>query len=272
MLRSIATRARCCSLLMLESVAMRPEAGGPPHPSRRALRDAPQRLCSLSSGLPLLFVPEHSVEDGEDLAADGDESNHFWLTDSEQALIEGTQYGIAAAGGKRGQEDRRARDGTTAGYHAPAFPLAGLACERRDASQACDLAAREAAQFGDICQEGASEPIADTRERDQQVLLFTPNRRAAHHGVDVAVDDRQFLLESCNVAREAFAHAHGGGAFLALAFGDQHLDELHPSAHQFSQQASRFIRQLPRLRLHGFRSEERRVGKGEERRRRRYTT
>src|SRR5262245_29657015 len=180
-------------------------------PFETAASPPPQRLCSLSSGLPLLFVPEHSVEDGEDLAADGDESNHFWLTDSEQALIEGTQYGIAAAGGKRGQEDRRARDGTTAGYHAPAFPLAGLACERRDASQACDLAAREAAEFGDICQEGASEPIADTRERDQQVLLFTPNRRAAHHGVDVAVDDRQFLLESCNVAREAFAHAHGGG-------------------------------------------------------------
>ena len=96
---------------------------------------------------------------------------------------------------------------TTAGYHAPAFPLAGLACERRDASQACDLAAREAAEFGDICQEGAGKPIADTRERDQQVLLLTPNRRAAHHGVDIAVDDGQFVLESCNGARGFCARA-----------------------------------------------------------------
>jgi hypothetical protein len=56
--------------------------------------DPPQRLCSLSSGLPWLFIPEHGVEDGEDLPCDGDENNHFRLPRSEQALIEARRTGL----------------------------------------------------------------------------------------------------------------------------------------------------------------------------------
>src|SRR5262245_3941088 len=211
---------------------------------------APQRLLSLSSGLPLPFVPRHGVENGEDLAGDGDESDHFRLTGSEQALIEGAQYRIAATGGKRSQEDGRAGGGTAAGDHAVAFPLAGPSGERRDTDQACDLATGQSTELGDICQEGAGERIADTWERDQQILLLSPHRRAAHYGVDVAVDLRQLFLERGDVASEALANATGTGTLLTLAFGDQHLDELGAPAHQFGQQPRRLVRQFPRFRLH----------------------
>ena len=57
---------------------------GPGHASFEArLRRAPQRLCSLSSELPLLSVSDHGVEGDEDFAGDGDEGEHFGLTDGE---------------------------------------------------------------------------------------------------------------------------------------------------------------------------------------------
>src|SRR2546429_7406590 len=102
---------------------------------------SPQRLCSLSSGLPLFFAPEHGFEDGDDLPGDGDEGNHFRLTLSEQALIESTQHWIAADRGKCRQEDGRPGSWPAAGDHALALPLAGSARERGKADEACNLAA-----------------------------------------------------------------------------------------------------------------------------------
>ena len=52
-----------------------------------------------------------------------------------------------------------ARRGSAAGDHALAFPLSGLAGERRDAGQACDLATREPAELRHIGQEGAGEVL-----------------------------------------------------------------------------------------------------------------
>ena len=44
-------------------------------PLRRLLED--QRLSWRSSGLPWFFVPQDGVEDGEELAGDGDEGDDF---------------------------------------------------------------------------------------------------------------------------------------------------------------------------------------------------
>jgi hypothetical protein len=35
------------------------------------------------------LVPKHGDADGEELASDRDESNHFWRTDSAQAAADG---------------------------------------------------------------------------------------------------------------------------------------------------------------------------------------
>src|SRR5438874_2672492 len=218
--------------------------------SARFARLAPQRLCSFSSGLPLFFVPEHGVEDGHDLPSDGDEGHHFRLTLSEQALVEGTQHWIAADGGKRRQEDGRTGSWAAAANHALAFPLAGSARERRNPNKACDLAAIETTELGHIGEDAAGDCVADAREGDQQVLFFAPERRAAHHRVDIAIDDRQLLLERGDVTREALAHAYRAGALLALALRHHHFDELRATANQLSQQTRRLVGQLARLRFH----------------------
>src|SRR5262249_3210324 len=58
----------------------------------------PQRLCFASSGLPLFFISDHGVENGQYLAGDRNERNHFGLTAGEQALVELTQHWVAAGG------------------------------------------------------------------------------------------------------------------------------------------------------------------------------
>src|SRR5207237_1169827 len=160
--------------LMLRSIAKQcvSKHGAAPILRDASLRDAPQRLCSFSSGLPLFFVPEHGVEDGHDLPSDGDEGHHFPLTLSAQALVEGTQHWIAADGGKRRQEDGRTGSWAAAANHALAFPLAGSARERRNPNKACDLAAVETTELGHIGEDAAGDCVADAREGDQQVLFF----------------------------------------------------------------------------------------------------
>src|SRR3954465_2015490 len=63
------------------------------HPSRLASL-APQRLCWPSSVLPFSVVPEDSIEDGEELSGDCDESDHFGLSGRPQAMVEGPRAGL----------------------------------------------------------------------------------------------------------------------------------------------------------------------------------
>ena len=89
----------------------------------------PQRLCSLSSGLPLFSVSEHGVQNGEDLAGGGDQANHFWLTCREQTLIETLQGSIAADRRQGSHVECGAQRRPAAANDALALPTAGLAGE-----------------------------------------------------------------------------------------------------------------------------------------------
>src|SRR6188472_2039104 len=172
----------------------------------RSLRSlAPQRLCSFSSGLPLFFVPEHGVEHDDNFPGHPNQSDHFRLTASDQALIEDTQHWIAPNRAHRGHEDRGTCSWSATSNHAFSLPLPGLAREGGVSDQARNLAASEAAELRHIRQHGARDAAPDTRKGDHQVFFFAPDRRATHHGIDIAVDDRQLLLEACDVASNALA-------------------------------------------------------------------
>src|SRR5438105_15755732 len=137
--------------------------------------DVPQRLCSWSTGLPLFFVPKHGVEHRDYLTRDSDQSDHFGFTASEQALIESTRDGIAAAAAESRHEDRRACSWAAAGDPAFSLPLAGLARERGIPDQARNFTASEAAELREVREHGACDTMRDTREGDHQILLFAPD-------------------------------------------------------------------------------------------------
>jgi hypothetical protein len=76
--------------------------------------------------------------------------------------------------------------------------------------------------------------------RDQQVFLPTPGRGASHGIVDIGVEACELLLQSLDEARDALRETRYRHAFLALAFGPDHLDDL-PSRRPFETSIPRMI-------------------------------
>src|SRR5215475_12903444 len=130
--------------------------------ARKRVR-APQRLCSLSSELPLFSVSEHGVDDGEDLSSDRDEGDHFGLTSGEQMLVEALQRWVPANRRERSHVEGGAHGRPAAGDHAFALPSTGLTREGGKAGETCDLASRQAAELWQFGKEGPSQRVADSR-------------------------------------------------------------------------------------------------------------
>jgi len=131
-----------------------------------------KRPCSLSSVLPWPVIPEHGVEDDEELAGNSDEGDHLGLTGGQKALVEELERGVVAAGAERSHEEGRAGGGTAAADRAFSLPLARLTRERRKPGKAGDLGA----SCGPICgerQAGAVAPNVLSRTFE----AFAPNRK-----------------------------------------------------------------------------------------------
>src|SRR3954470_9532659 len=106
---------------------------------------APQRLCWPSSVLPFSVVPEDSIEDGEELSGDCDESALFGLSGRPQAMGEGRQGRIAAHRSHCRHEQRGPHAASSTADEALAAPLAGLTGKRCKPCQRRDLTAIERA-------------------------------------------------------------------------------------------------------------------------------
>src|ERR1700733_8435140 len=204
------------------------------HPSFETLASqAPQRLSCESSVLPWAIVPQDGVESSEELSGDGDQSHHFWLSGGSEALIEGLKRRVMPAGDKGSHEAGRPHSATSAADHTLAAPTSRLARVGCKSCQAGDLAPAERPQLRPIGQQDASERLADAGYRGQQIFLGAPHRGAANQCIDVLIDRVQFLFEHGYMASQTLAHANVGGSFLAMAFGNHHLDDLPAPANQF---------------------------------------
>src|SRR6185312_15419513 len=211
------------------------------------LRQA-QRLCCESSGLPWFCVSGDGVEDGEELAHAGDHGNHLWLTGGDEMKPESTDGGVVADGGHGGEEEGGADGAASAADEGLAAPTAGLAGEGCDADEAGDLAAVEAAELGQFGDQGAGDDRADARDGSEEIFLRAPGGRAAHRGVNLLVERREFLLEHADDALAALLepprHALG-----TLALGADHHHDLPPARHQVGKEPRRLIGQRAHLRL-----------------------
>src|SRR6185503_13334034 len=92
---------------------------------------AGERLSWLSSGLPWSLIPENGVEDGQELSGDSDKGDHFWLSRSDEALMDGFERWIVFFGDHGAQEEHRTDGRPATAYEALTAPAAGLAGEGR---------------------------------------------------------------------------------------------------------------------------------------------
>src|SRR5581483_3209318 len=211
------------------------------------LRRAPQRLCWKSSDLPWSLVSQDGVEDGEQLSCDRDERDHFWLTGSNEVPVKGLEHRVVRYGSQCAHKGCGAHGGAAAADHALATPATRLARVGSETGETSDTAAVELAELGQFGEECAGQCLADTGDRSEQILLGAPDRRAAHHRVDVAIDLVELLLEGSDKSGQALAHPRIEDALLAMALGDDHLDDLPASGHKLGEQRCRFVGNGTRL-------------------------
>src|SRR3954464_1442430 len=136
-----------------------------------------ERLSWVSSGLPWFLVSQDGVEDGEELAGDGDEGDHVGLAGGAEAFAEGFEDGVVTGRDESGEEQGGAHALASAGDHALAFPVAGLAGVGGQAGEACDLLIVEGSELGQLGDEGSGRDRADAGHGGEEVLLLAPGGR-----------------------------------------------------------------------------------------------
>src|SRR4029077_17661232 len=93
-----------------------------------------------------------------------------------------------------------AYDRSSAGDGATPSQGTTVAIKRGNAGQGSDLPAVEAAQFGQLGDQGPGDPGSNPGNADQEVLGFAPSRGSAHGDVDVVVDLLELGLQGCEHA------------------------------------------------------------------------
>lgn len=91
---------------------------------------------------------EHCVQDGQQFAHAGGESNFLGLTYGEEAVVEGMQHRIVANGDERRHVKRRADARAASLAGSLSAELATVATERRDTHECGDLFPGQRAELG----------------------------------------------------------------------------------------------------------------------------
>jgi hypothetical protein len=124
--------------------------------------------------MPRLTGTQDGIQDDEEFAHAGHESDLLELAGLPQALIEGTDDRVEADGGK----SRHVQDGPHLSPPAPngtrAVMLTAVVVEGSEPDQGGDALAGQGAQFGEIGQEGVAGSRADALEAPQQIILLAP--------------------------------------------------------------------------------------------------
>ena len=167
-------------------------------------------------------------------------------------LVKGTDRRVEVDRGEGGHEQDLAHAAAATGDHAAPPEGAAVAVDRRDPDQGGDPAPVEAAELGQLGDQGASGDRADSRGRRQQVFGSPPGGRPSDGVVEIALDPGQRLLQPQEVAVE-----------IALQFGNPDLAApvasapvistiLAPAGDQLGQPLCLGVGQGPRLRPDAF--------------------
>src|SRR5229473_6604064 len=161
--------------------------------SRRALsRSRLRRLTALSRSSPRpvwlpwlrrsalgtcpgFAVAQHGVEDSQQLAHGGDESETGRFAALAQTAVEGLERRVVLDGDQASHVERRSDLDTAALDLALAAVSAAVPVHRSHASEGGDLVAVDPAELGQLGDQGAGDDVADARHALQQILLGAPD-------------------------------------------------------------------------------------------------
>ena len=115
---------------------------------------------------------------------------------SDELISERLEDGIMPGGNEGSHEQRCTHACPATADEALAAPFAGLPGERSKPCERSDLAAVEAAEFGQFGNQGTCNAFADAGNGGQQILLETPGWRGADLAVEIGIEALELAPES----------------------------------------------------------------------------
>jgi hypothetical protein len=106
---------------------------------------------------------DHRIEDGQELAHGGDESDLLALAGPQESEVEPANDGVETRGDQRGHVQSAAHGGPSAPDVSGAREGAAVAVERGDPDQGGDLPASELAELRELGNEGGGGGGPDAR-------------------------------------------------------------------------------------------------------------
>ena len=157
---------------------------------------------------------ENGVEDSEQLAHAGGESDLFRFAGCAQTLVELPDQRVASRRCQGGHVEDRP-DGSTSSPDA-ALPSEGaaIAIQRRHAHQSCYLFAVQHTELWKLGQESDRQHRADSWNTPDQVLLLSPDRAVPYGPAQFLVNGLQLFLKPGDM--RAYALAHGPVSYTHL--------------------------------------------------------
>jgi hypothetical protein len=173
-----------------------------------APKGAGERLCSWSSGflLPWGSISQDCIEDCEEFSTDCGEDNLLGFACIEEFQGKGLEVGIMTRSCHGSEEEHSAWDGSATSNHAVAAPLSRLSGPWREACKGSDLSSVERAKLGHFGEKGASNDLANPRNRTEQLLAFAPQGRGLDHAVNRVIEAGEFRFKRCDDAANALLH------------------------------------------------------------------
>src|SRR5216684_2305625 len=139
---------------------------------------------------PGFAVAQHGVEDSQQLAHDGDESETGRFAALAQTAVEGLERRVVLDGDQASHVERRSDLDTAALDLALAAVSAAVPVHRSHAGEGGDLVAVDPAELRQLSDQGAGDDVADARHAVQQILLDAPDGAGFDQLVDRLVDAR----------------------------------------------------------------------------------
>ena len=134
------------------------------------------------------------------------------LPSSTRTFVEALENRVVLGGDEGGHVEAGADLGAAAPDGAPAAHGTAVPVEGGDADQGGDLPSVEAAEFGQVGDQGAGGGLADAGHALEQVLGLAPGRGAPDGGVDLGLEIGQFALERLEQPVDALEGAPAGQA------------------------------------------------------------
>jgi hypothetical protein len=178
-------------------------------------------------------IPYDSVEDGEQLPHDGNESNLLGSAAGDEPVVEGSEDGIASDRGQCSHVEHVAHRGSSSGNASVAAHKAGVVIHRGNPDESGDLVTVDGAKFRHFSQKRAGGDVADARNGLQKSLSFASDWRALDGLTEVAVDGREFLFQERDMAVEPPRETLVSGPAPTVRLHADHLDDLPAPADEF---------------------------------------